>query len=150
VSKKPESHEEELAAIMNALAESVAEASDDDILEEARARGEDPTQIARHTKDVLLNAVKRYRKQRLHEAQQQYEVHVASMQTKTYQLPESPTERRQLLDLTLSRQSAVRFVFTALHREFSSLSDNDVESFLRQLQELGFLDALTPPEGSEK
>ena len=83
MSKKPESYEEELVAIMNALAESVAEASDEEILEEARAQGEDPIKTARQTKDVLLNAAKRYRKKRLHEAQQQYEAHVAEMQTRS-------------------------------------------------------------------
>jgi predicted phosphoribosyltransferase len=45
---------------------------------------------------------------------------------------------------------AVRSVLTAQYREFTSLSDNDVESFLRQLQELGFLDELSTTEGNTK
>ncbi len=150
MSKKPDSYEGELAAIMNALAESVAEASDEEILEDVRVHGEDPTEAARQTKDVLLNTLKLHGQRRLHEAQQQYDVRIADMRAKTYQLPVSGEERRQLLNLVLTRQSAVRSVLTAQYREFTSLSDDDVESFLRQLQELGFLDELSTTEGNTK
>lgn len=51
---------------MNALAESVAEASDEEILEEARAHGEDPTESARHVKNLLLNTTKLHRQKRNH------------------------------------------------------------------------------------
>lgn len=54
--KKSESHEDERAAIMFALAESVAEASDEEILEETRSQGEDPTEAAGHVRSVFLHA----------------------------------------------------------------------------------------------
>lgn len=66
--KKPESYEEELEAIMFALAESVAEASDEEILEETRSQGEDPTEAVGRVRNVLLNAAKAYRQRRLREA----------------------------------------------------------------------------------
>lgn len=150
MSKKPDSHEGELAAIMNTLAESVAEASTEEILEDVRVHGDNPTEVAQQTKDVLLNTLKLNRQRHLHEAQKQYDLRIAVMQAKTYQLPPAASERRQLLDLVLSQQSAVRSVLTAQHREFASLSDNDVESFLRQLQELGFLDELSASQGNTK
>jgi hypothetical protein len=150
VSKKPDSYEGELAAIMNALAESVAEASNEEVLEDVRVRGEDPTEAARQTKDVLLNTLKLHGQRRLHEAQKQYDVRIADMRAKKYQLPDSASERRQLFDFVLSQQSAVRSLITTQHREFISLSDDDVESFLRQLQELGFLDELSKSKGNTK
>jgi hypothetical protein len=150
VSKKPESQEQELADIMNALAESVAAASDEEILQEARARGEDPAEAARATKDLLLNAAQTYRQRRLHEAQREYENHIAIMQTRTYELPVSVAERRQLLNLIVSRQSALRAALTAQYRDFTSIADTDVESCLKQLQELGFLDEVSTPEASKK
>jgi len=135
---------------MNALAESVAEASNEEVLEDVRVHGEDPTEAAQQTKDVLLNTLKLHGQKRLHDAQKQYDVRIADMRVKTYHLPVSGQERRQLLGLVLSQQSAVRSVLTAQYREFTSLSDNDVESFLRQLQELGFLDELSTTEKNTK
>ena len=148
--KKPENYEEELEAIMFALAESVAEASDEEILEETRAQGEDPTEAAGRVRNVLLNAAKTYRQRRLREAHQQYEFHIAAMQGKTYHLPASAIERRRLLDLALSRQPAMRSALTAQYSEFTSLTDTDVESYLKQLQELGLLDELSEPEKEKK
>ena len=149
MSKKPQNYEEELRAIMNALAESVAEASDEEILEETRTQGRDTTEAAGRVRNVLLNAAKAYRQRRLREAQQQYESHISAMGAKTYSLPTSAIERRRLLDLALSRQPAVRSALTAQYREFTSFTDHDVESCLMQLQELGLLAGLSK-RGEEK
>jgi hypothetical protein len=51
-------NEAELRAIMDALAESVAEASDEDILAEAREAGEDPARAAARIRAVLRRVVK--------------------------------------------------------------------------------------------
>lgn len=149
MSKKPQSYEEELDAIMNALAESVVEASDEEILEEVRLQGEDPKEAAGRVRNVLLDTVKIYKQKRLREAQEQYDSHIAAMRNKTYRLPASAMERRTLFGLALSRQPAVRSALTAQYREFTSLTDNDVESYLKQFQELGLLDEVSE-SGEEK
>lgn len=146
MSKKPRGYDEELEAIMNALADSVAETSDEDILEEARAEGKDPGEAATRVRNVLLDAAKAYRQRRLLEAQQEYESHITGMRERPYSLPKSAIERRSLLDLVLSRQPEVRSALTAQYREFTSLTDDDVESCLKQFQELGLLKELSEPE----
>jgi len=150
MSKKPQNYEEELRAIMNALAESVAEASDEEILEETRAQGKDPTEAAGRVRNVLLDAGKAYRQRRLREAQHQYESHIAAMGARTYNLPTSAIDRRRLLDLVLSRQPAMRSALTAQYRQFTSLTETDVESCLKQLQELGLLDELSKSHEEKK
>jgi hypothetical protein len=50
-------YDAELLAVMTALAESVAEASDADILAEARDAGEDPGQTAARVRALLERAV---------------------------------------------------------------------------------------------
>jgi hypothetical protein len=61
-------------------------------------------------------------------------------------LPESATERRQLLRGVLrERPEFQEIVMTAQHREFSELTDDDVASFLRQLKILGLLDVPASP-----
>jgi rubrerythrin len=51
-------YEAELRAIMDALAESIAEMSDEEILAEAREAGEDPERIAARVRTILRRAVK--------------------------------------------------------------------------------------------
>jgi hypothetical protein len=51
-------YEAEFRAIMDALAESVAEMSDEEILAEAREAGEDPERIAARVRTILRRAVK--------------------------------------------------------------------------------------------
>jgi len=151
VPQKPQSYEEELAAIMNTLAETVAEASDEDILSEIQEEGENPTEAAEHVRNVLLNATRTYRQRRLWEAQRQYETHISTMKQKTYNLPATAVEQRKLLDSILSRQPALRpAVLTAQFRDFETLSDADVESYLKQLQELGVLDEFSECEDEKK
>ena len=144
VPKKPQSYEKELQAIMYALAESVAEASDEDILTEMQEEGENPEVAAERVRNVLLGAVKDFRQRRLVEAQRQYELHIATMEKKNYILPTSTGERRKLLDLVLSRQPVMRSaLLTSQYRDFKDLTDDDVGSYLRQLQELGALDDIS-------
>ena len=142
--EKPQSYEKELQAIMYALAESVTEASDEDILTELQEEGENPEVIAERARNVLLGAVKDFRQRRLVEAQRQYELHIAAMEKKKYLLPTTTGERRKLLDLMLSRQPVMRSaLLTSQYRDFRDLTDDDVGSYLRQLQELGAVDDIS-------
>jgi hypothetical protein len=151
VSKKPERYEEELEALMFALAESVAESSDEEILEEIREQGEDPRAAANRVRNVLFTAAKDYQQRHLHEAQRQHEQNVSAMKEKTYDLPLSADERRILLDRVFSLQPAMRSaILTAQHRDFKSLTDADIESYLKQLKELGALDDPSRIEKEEK
>jgi hypothetical protein len=55
--EKPRDYEAELRAIMDALAESVADASDEEILAEVREAGEDPERIATQIRAILRQAI---------------------------------------------------------------------------------------------
>lgn len=52
---------EDLQAILDALAESVVEESDDQLLAEVKESGQDPTALLAHVKGVLCQAVKQTR-----------------------------------------------------------------------------------------
>jgi hypothetical protein len=151
VSKKPQSYEKELQAIMYALAESIVDASDEDIVTETQEEGENPEEVAKHVKNVLLDAVKAFRQRRLLEAQQQYELRIAAMQNKKYILPDTAQEQRALLSMVLSRQPSMRSaLLTTQYRDFTDLTDADVESYLKQLQELGVLDEAVENKEEDK
>lgn len=150
MSKQPETREKELRAIMYALAESVAEAADEEILAEASEEGNDPGTAAEQIRNLLRNAVKAYQQRKLREAQQQYEHRVAAMREKTYALPVTTEGRRALLTAVFARVPEMQdALLTTQHRDFTSFTDTDIESYLKQLKELGVLDDLTNPEDAK-
>lgn len=56
--RKERDPERELDNLLDALAESVLNASDEELLEEVRAEGRDPLRVAAQMEDLLLGAVK--------------------------------------------------------------------------------------------
>src|SRR5438046_5909956 len=81
--ERPRDDEAELRAIMEALAESVAEASDEEILRETREAAEDPRVIADRVRDVLRRAAKDFEQRRLRVAEKAHEEHVQSLRTRS-------------------------------------------------------------------
>ena len=134
-------YDEELHLLMSFLAESVAQMSDDEVKEEY---GDEPTPRA---KEILRSALKDLRQQKLRQARARYESEAKELSSRSYSLPESKSARRELLGAFLARQSDMRSVaFTAQNRELKDLTDADIETFLKQLAELGLLDAFLKGE----
>jgi hypothetical protein len=140
-------YDEELQHLMSELAESVANASDADLLDEAREEGRDPVAQAERIRSVLNEALKAYRQRRLSEAHAEYERRVAALRQREYRLPATADARRNLLISVLRRQPEFgAAVVTAQYRDFKDLPDSDVDSYLRQLAELGVLADIEPEE----
>ena len=133
--------DDELSLLMSFLAESVAEMSDDQVIEEF---GGEPRP---RTREILKAACKDLDKQKLRQARVAYESAAKGLSSRKYNLPTDGAERRTLLAAMLSRQPELGSVaFTAQHRDLKDLTDSDVESFLRQLGELGLLDPFLKDE----
>ena len=139
--------EDELVRIMDAVAESALKESDAEIFEEVRQQGQDPKQAAEQVRNILRQSVKSYRQHKLIEAREQYQRSVAAMKERVYSLPKTAKERLQLLSATFQTRPELQSLLTAQHRELKSLTDEDVVSYLQQLQELG---VLHPYEESEE
>lgn len=60
MAKKASNYEEELANILNGLAESIVEMSDEEILAEIRENGEDAEKAAERVRKILQAAVRAY------------------------------------------------------------------------------------------
>jgi cell division septum initiation protein DivIVA len=150
MAEKPRDYEAELRAIMDALAESVAEAPDSDLLAEAREAGEDTARTAERVRAVLKRAAKDHDQRLLREAKQAYEESVESIRTRPYMLPKTPESRRNLFGVVISRKPQLgQALVTAQHREFKDLTDADIQSFLEQLAALGVLDEFERPPDAE-
>jgi len=138
--------EREEERVMAALAESLLEMSESQILGEARQEGEDPTSVAKRTRMLLWSHAKVSRQKPLFDALEEYRRQVERMRSRDYVMPATPEERRTLMTSLFERYPQMHSAFvTVQHREFKSWSDADIESFLRQMQELG---ALSPKEVS--
>jgi hypothetical protein len=121
---------------MSFLAESVAEMSDDQIKEEY-AHEPKP-----RTKEIFKATLKDLKKEKLRAARALYESSVTTLSSRVYNLPQDSSEKRILLASVLAQKPDLRpIAFTAQHRELKDLTDADIESFLKQLAELGLLDA---------
>jgi hypothetical protein len=134
VTKKNRTEEQDLDTLMSFLAESVAQMSDDQLKEEFAG---DPVP---RTKEVLKAAVKDCKMERLRSARAQYDVASKELTTRTYNIPKNISEQRALLASIFGRKPELSaMAITAQHRDLKDLTDSDVESFLKQLVELGLL-----------
>jgi hypothetical protein len=124
--------------IMEHVAESVVLLSDSEIHDEWSAA--ERQKMANESRDCLRQSVSQFRKRALHEAWQQYVREVESIRRKPFKLPKRGEPQRALLNDLFTRFPQVRStVLTIQHREFRTLTDADVESYLRQLIALGVL-----------
>lgn len=149
MSSRESDAELELVRVIDGIAESLLTASDEEILEEARQAGEDPEAIAREQRSLLLSIVRKHRKEKLAKARRDYEEQTSRMRDQTYDLPGTAEARLDLLIAALNSQPGLEAALTLQHREFRKISDEDVQSYLRQLDELGVLDELKRADGED-
>jgi hypothetical protein len=138
---KPRDARAKVSAIMFALADREATASDENVLEAAAGEGVSIANEADRVRDVLIAGVVRAKRSRLSRAHEAHQKAVLDLGARTSRLPADSGVRRRLLAAALQRRPDMRQgVITLQHREFESFSDADVESALKQLDALGLLD----------
>ena len=130
---------EQLDAILDALAESLLEASDEHILEEAAEAGEDIKETETRVKTVFRRAATAFKKKRLQEARVLYEKEMRPTR-KHHLIPASFQEKLDLLAHIIESQPQIKAVLTAQYRAFTELTEEDVDSYLDELAKLGVLD----------
>jgi hypothetical protein len=139
-------YDEELARIMDGLAESILDASEEELDEELHQDGEIPERVAAEVRAILHKSVKIYRQRTLWASQQVYQDKLINFNTRKHKLPESFDEQRNLLMHVLNNNPSARSYLTAQNRDFTELPDSEVASYLRQLCDLGALDSLNIDE----
>jgi len=149
VANEPKKVIDELCNVMDTVSDPLLQMSDDQVLAETVASGENPEQSAAEVKGLLLIAVKDYRQRRLRSAQEEYEREAFASQQRQAALPDTAEERRLLLSLVCQQRPEIGNALTLRHRHFEELTDADVESSLEELQELGTLDDLRNDKDSQ-
>lgn len=139
---RDQSHEEGFQDVINRAAESVLDATDQEILEEMRLAGDDPEQAAEQLRALLRDAAERGRKHRLAVWQERWKRSVTRIEALDLRLPATPAERLDLLYAVVEAEPQLRQMITVQHHELKDLPDEDVSRYLRQLADLGALDDL--------
>ena len=139
------SKRDELRALQKALSESVLSTPDEQLLEEVKEEGLDPTVVAEETRALLMNTVKRFKQRALFAAKEEHRQKAAQIAARRFRLPESAAEKRQLLDAVIAQHQQAGSMLIA-HRDFTEMTDDDVESWLQQFGALGLLGAETEPD----
>jgi hypothetical protein len=134
MSNDSRNYEQELARLMDAMAESVAEMSEEDVALELAEEERDSTEQVR---ELLRDSIKASKQKPLMEAQARYEKHLAAMERKKHEIPSALSEQRKMIASILAGNPQFGTgLLTAQYRDFTQLPDEDVESYLRQLLEL--------------
>jgi hypothetical protein len=129
-----------LAGILEGLAESVAREDPEELLEEARAAGQNPESSADRLKKIALTALKTFEQRKLEAAREAYRTRSSRGPDRKDKIACTPEERRRQLSAIQRSNPEIAEVLTTQYREFETLSDEDIESTLEDLAELGFLD----------
>lgn len=128
--KEKDKYQDELANIMNGLADSVLEMPDEEIKAELIEDGDDTEFI----RQILLNSVKNCRQKNLREARARYDKNFFSFQTTKFDLPKTPDEKRHLIHSMLGNLASQNQVqVTAQFRDFENLPDEDLDGVLQQI-----------------
>ena len=142
MSSKARNYRREFEAFMDAIAQSIEMARDEELLQEARDEGRDPHADASTLRASLLHTVREHRVKTLREARSAYDREVRNLKSRDFDLPKQPSEMRALLAHVFSARPEMQAVLTAQHRDLKDLSDSDIESCLKRLAALGVLDAI--------
>jgi hypothetical protein len=112
----------------------------EEFVDELRAEGIDPGRMATEARSIRLEAIKNHRLKGLREARVRYEQHSAEYEGARGSLPGTTDTRRAALDAILASPSAASLGYiTAQFRDLKELSDEDVDSYYRQMLLLGVI-----------
>lgn len=140
------SKRDELRALQKSLSESVLSTPDEQLLEEVKEEGLDPLVVAEETRALLLNTVKRFKQRALVAAKEEHRQKAAQIAEQRFRLPADAAAKRQLLDAVIAQHQQAGRMLIAQHRDFTEMTDDDIESWLQQFGALGLLGAEAEPE----
>ena len=128
--------------ILGGIIDEILKAPEEEIDDDLRALGEDPEKAAMRARQLALDAVQQHRVQRREHARKQFDDEQEALESRGYDLPETPRARLNLLVAAVQGKPWLSDMLTVEHRDLRGLPDEDVVSYLRQLAELGVLDEL--------
>ncbi len=146
MSSKPRNDSERFERILDGLGDYIVGASAQELVEDAREENRDPNEISTRVKGILNSAFKAHQQVGLQAAKEGYKREIAAMAACNFELPNTTEGRRSLLFAALTQLPQLQPAFTLQNRDFTTLSDQDVESHLKKLAQLGALNKISVPK----
>jgi hypothetical protein len=128
----------ELDGIFEGLLDSIEHAPAEEVAEDARAAGRDVASMAADAKRAALAGLKRFEQKKLNAARRACQYRADRNLTET--LPTTPEDRRNMFHTILASNQELSECLTIQHRNFHSMSDDDISVMLEELCELGFFE----------
>lgn len=129
----------QLDALLNEIDRSAVQASDAEILQDAKQAGVDIEANAKHLRQRFLETSRAYHKRKLVQAKEAYAHELKDLQEGKFQIPASAAQQRVLL------QQAQQVMTVGAFRDFESMPDSDLPALIEELYALGLL-----PLGDDK
>lgn len=124
-----------------ALADSVLETPDDEIIAETKEQGNDPQEIANKIDSIFQLAILAHKKKRLVVAKEKYEAKTATNQSTQGWLRRSIEENLATVKKWIESKTAAGMGDAVLQfRDYESMSAEDLDSAIQQLIQLGEID----------
>ena len=142
------SQEEKLHSLFEALADSVENLSDEELLAEVHDDGQNSDDITQQMRMVVRNTVKIFKQRALIAAKEQHQREEAHLAAAAFTLPATSAERWELLRQIIAQQQQAGRMVIAQNRDFKEMTDDDVESWLQQFGALGLM-VDSEPESDE-
>lgn len=124
----------ELCRVAKGIAESISDMSKEDIVNEFREDGCNLRTEAIGVKNLMLQTIKKYRREKLKE---EYIHQVTKINNSNHNIPDTVEERKHVFMEIMFQQPDLWNSLTLQHRDFNQFTDSDIENILKQLQELG-------------
>ena len=140
------SHTERLARILDSLGEHIRTVPDEELPDDPGEEGRNPAEAAARIKGLLQRTFKAYQQKALVDAQEAYQREISDLSERRFNLPKTVKGRKEWFLAALVQAPQLKPAFTLQNRELSDLSDEDIETHLKKLSQLGVLDAITLPE----
>lgn len=130
---------EKLENLLDAIEEQFLHASDAELKDDIVAAGEDPDRIANDVQSLIADQLKAHRQSRLLAAKEGFRKAQEKSKTQRRFFERQPQKARALLEKLIAIHSDIPEGLTMAFREGKEISDDDVQSILEDLEELGFV-----------
>jgi DNA anti-recombination protein RmuC len=141
-----QSGRQQIDAVLDALGDYIQGATDDDLRAQANESGEDLAAINEDVKLIFYARLRASRRQRRDDLRTTYRTRADSRPARGSRLPRTFDEKRALLGAILASRPQFDQMLTTQHRKFSELTEEDLDSYLEELAELGVLDEIENSE----
>lgn len=130
---------EETERVLEQLAASIEAAEPAEIAADLKEGGLDLSEVETRMRAAALSGIKAFKQKGLHRARKRYVESSVQIERRTRGLRGSTADRRRRFFSALEANPGIRSSLTVQHRDFSEMTEEDIDSALEEMEILGVL-----------